>query len=130
MHSTVTALLEDTGNWAYNIDQGDVNAVVFLDLKKAFDTVYHNILLSKLKKYGVSDIAYDWFQSYLHSREQRCFVNGSLSHNRPLTSGIPQAQYLVRFFLSFIYTICLTVSNIHNHECSLMIRTCPCQQQH
>ncbi|XP_078377802.1 uncharacterized protein LOC144660957 [Oculina patagonica] len=39
IHSTVTALLEATDTWAYNIDHGKVNAVVFLDLKKAFDTV-------------------------------------------------------------------------------------------
>ena len=38
-HSTVTALLEATDNWAFNIDRGYINAVVFLDLKKAFDTV-------------------------------------------------------------------------------------------
>ena len=38
-HSTVTALLEATDSWAFNIDSGNVNAVVFLDLKKAFDTV-------------------------------------------------------------------------------------------
>ncbi|CAB4013831.1 Hypothetical predicted protein, partial [Paramuricea clavata] len=41
LRSTVTALLKVTDNWAYNIDQGNVNAVVFLDLKKAFDTVDH-----------------------------------------------------------------------------------------
>ena len=46
-HSTTTALLEATNEWAYNIDSGNVNAVVFLDLKKAFDTVDHGILLSK-----------------------------------------------------------------------------------
>jgi hypothetical protein len=63
LHSTVTALLEATDNWAYNIDQGNVNAVVFLDLKKAFDTVDHGILLSKFKKYGVTDTTFDLFQS-------------------------------------------------------------------
>ena len=55
--STVTALLEATNEWAYNIDSGKVNAVMFLDLKKAFDIVDHEILLGKLKVYGVHEIA-------------------------------------------------------------------------
>ena len=94
LHSTVTALLEATDNWAYNIDQGNVNAVVFLELKKAFDTADHGILLSKLKKYGVTGTTFDLFQSYLFSREQRCFVNGSLSENFPLVCGLPQGTIL------------------------------------
>ncbi|PFX25393.1 RNA-directed DNA polymerase from mobile element jockey [Stylophora pistillata] len=46
LHSTVTALLEPTNNWAFNIDKGSINAVVFRDLKKAFDTIDHTILMS------------------------------------------------------------------------------------
>ena len=65
LHSTVTALLEATDTWAYNIDRGNINALVFLDLKKAFDTDNHEILLTKLGNYG---IAYKWFKSHLENR--------------------------------------------------------------
>ena len=71
------------------IVQGNVNAVVFLDLKKAFDTVEHDILL-----YGVDGISLNWFKSYLDCRKQRCFVNGSLSSCRPITCGVPQGTIL------------------------------------
>ena len=54
IHSTVTALLEATDTWAYNIDFGKINADIFVDLKKALDTVDHNILLSKLDLHGIS----------------------------------------------------------------------------
>ena len=49
-HPTVTALLEATDSWSLGIDHGNVNAVVFLGLKKAFDTVDHTLLLSKQSK--------------------------------------------------------------------------------
>ena len=93
-HSTTTTLLEATNEWAYNIDRGNVNAVVFLDLKKAFDTVDHGILLSKLHAYGMQGVASDWLKSYLSNRMQKCSVNGFLSHNQTLHCGVPQGTIL------------------------------------
>ena len=78
----------------YSIDRGNVNAVVFLDLKKAFDTVNHDILLSKLNAYGIGGAWGNWFKSYLGGRNQKCFVNGSLSKQNSLSCGVPQGTIL------------------------------------
>ena len=87
-------MLEATDNWAFNIDRGYVNAVVFLDLKKAFDTVSHSILLSKIYLYGVKEIAYELLSSYLENRTQKCAVNGVLSKSCTSTFEIPQGTIL------------------------------------
>ena len=52
MHSTLTALLETTNNWSINIDNGLLNGVLSIDLKKAFDTIDHEIFFRKLANYG------------------------------------------------------------------------------
>ena len=94
IHSTVTALLEATDSWAYNIDIGKINAVIFLDLKKAFDTVNHKVLLSRLDSYDISGNSLEWFQSSLENHIQQCSVGGSLSYSRVLTCGVPQGTIL------------------------------------
>ena len=94
LHLTVTALLEVTDNWAFKIDRGNVNAMVILDLKKAFDTVDHDIVFSKMNLYRIKGIALDWSRSYLTNRTQRCLVNGSLSRNCSLKGGVPQGTIL------------------------------------
>lgn len=93
-HSTASALLESTDSWSFNIDKGSVNAVVFLDLKKAFDTVDHHILLSKLKLYGVHGTSLQWFSSYLNNRSQKCYVNSAYSETCTLYCGVPQGTIL------------------------------------
>ena len=55
IHSTVTALLEATDSWAYNVDIKNINVIILLDLKNAFNTIEHRILLSKLDFYGISE---------------------------------------------------------------------------
>ena len=74
-----------------------------MDLKKAFDTVDHGILLSKMYAYGVRGVARDWFKSYLSNRKQKCSVNGFLSDDQTLLCGVPQGTILgPLLFLIFI----------------------------
>ena len=65
LHSTVLALLNSSNNWRINIDKGERNGVIFLDIKKAFDTIDHTILLKKLSHYGVSEDSLLFIKSYL-----------------------------------------------------------------
>ena len=112
LHSTVTALLEATDSWAFNIDRGYVNAVVFLDLKKAFDTVDHEILLTKMNRCGIQGKTLDWFKSYLTNHTQRCSVNGCLSDFTTLQWDVPQGTIIGSLlFLIYILTIWLTHAN-------------------
>ena len=94
LHSTVTALLDATNEWYFNIDQGNTNVVVFLDLAEAFDIVSHEILLKKLELYGISDLTLDWFKSYLSNRDQVCVVQGYTSEPRIINCGVPQGSIL------------------------------------
>ena len=94
LHSTLTALLEATNSWSVNIDNGFLNGVVFIDLKKAFDTIDHEIILRKLSYFGADQAIIKWFQSYLSDRTQRCNVNGNLSTASTVTCGVPQGSIL------------------------------------
>ena len=73
-----------------------------LDLKEAFDTVKHDILLSKMNLYRIRGIALDWFRSYLTNRTERCLVNGSLSRICSLKCEVPKGTILGPL-LFFIY---------------------------
>ena len=102
LHSTLTALLETSNYWCVNVDKGLLNGVIIIDLKKAFDTIDHEIILQKLTKYGVDRDVLKWFKSYLTNRLQRCNVNNHLSSASPLNCGVPQGS-IIGPLIFFIY---------------------------
>ena len=69
---------------------GGVGGFLFLDLKKAFDTVDHKILISKLEKYKIRGTALHLFQSYLSDRKQICKLQNTMSEVVDITCGVPQ----------------------------------------
>ena len=93
-YSNQSALLNTTNQWLLNIDNRNFNLAVFLDLRKAFDTVDHDVLIQKLEYYGTQGIELQWFKSYIGGRQQYCSIN---NHDSPFilfTSGISQGSCL------------------------------------
>ena len=89
------ALLLFTDFAKKNISVGNKVFTAFLDLRKAFDTVDHNILLHKLQIYGIKGTEHDWFRNYLRNREQLVQIpSGEKSDLRTVNLGVPQGSVL------------------------------------
>ena len=97
-HSCCSALLILTEDWRQALDSKKDVAVVAIDLSKAFDSICHNLLLAKLKAYGVQDSAIKLIQSYLSGLFQRVKRNGKSSDWLPLRCGVPQGSLLGPLF--------------------------------
>ena len=93
-HSTESACIELVDKISHQLHAKETPVCIFLDLSKAFDTLNHEILLSKLKHYGLSDTPLKWFSDYLSNRKQYVEVDNIKSSNADINTGVPQGSIL------------------------------------
>ena len=93
-HSTQHAILDIVSTIQENMDKRLFSCGVFIDLKMAFDTVDHKILLHKLNHYGFRGVTNKWFSSYLDGRTQTTQTGSHISKRQNTTCGVPQGSVL------------------------------------
>ena len=92
--STVNQLLSIINDFAKAIDCGKEIRIIFCDISKAFDRVWHKGLLYKLKLIGVDDNLLKWFESYLSERRQQVVIGSENSEIKYTNAGVPQGSIL------------------------------------
>ena len=109
-HSTQHAILDIVNTIHSNMDNRKYSCGIFIDLKKAFDTVNHEILLTKLEHYGIRGVINSWFRSYLSDRRQSIEIDKCISETETIVCGVPQGSVLEP--LLFLLYILMTSINL------------------
>ena len=104
-HSTEYAALKLVYHVSKEMEAGKIPANVYIDLSKVFDTLVFDVLLSKLKYYGVTSTAFDLMKSYLTNRKQYVVFDSCQVEHVEMCSGVPQGSILGPLFSVFTLTI-------------------------
>ena len=109
-------LINVTKNIRKAVDDGNVACGVFVKLQKAFDTVDHQILLTKLNQYGICRVSHDWFKSYLSNRNLYISMNGYDSGVAAINYGVSQGSVIgLLLFLLYINDLNQTIKSSKAH---------------
>ena len=112
----VNQLISISNDFGKAIDDGKEIRIIFCDISKAFDRVWHKGLLYKLKSIGIDDTVLKWFESYLSNSRQQVVINGETSDTKYINAGVPQSSILgPMLFLNYINDI------VNNISCNIKL---------